>query len=227
MAELVIIRHGESLWNLENRFTGWMDIQLSQRGKEEAKKAGEALKGYNFDKVFVSHLTRALDTMHIMLDAMNEKRTQAIYHFDDAHVLEREHSSQESTSELKIIQSKALAERYYGNLQGLNKDECRKKYGEEQVHIWRRSYAVQPPGGESLKDTSHRVMPFYNKYIVPELENDRKILIVAHGNSLRAIIKHLENISDEDIPNHEIATGVPIVYELDEHLHVVSRKEFK
>jgi 2,3-bisphosphoglycerate-dependent phosphoglycerate mutase len=227
MTELVIVRHGESIWNLENRFTGWVDVPLSQKGKDEAKRAGEVLKGYHFDKIFVSHMTRALDTMHIMLSAMNDKRTPIIYHFDDAQTLEREHSSQDSHSELKIIQTKALAERYYGNLQGLNKDECRKKYGDEQVHIWRRSYATQPPGGESLKDTLHRVMPFYDKQIVPELEKGRKILIVAHGNSLRAIVKHLENISDEEIPNYELATGVPIVYDLDENLHVVGKKEFK
>jgi len=227
MTELIIVRHGESLWNLENRFTGWMDIQLSPKGKDEAKKAGEALKGYHFDKVFVSHLTRALDTMHILLETMKEKRTQAIYHFDDAQILEREHSSQESTNELKITQTKALAERYYGNLQGLNKDDCRKKYGEEQVQIWRRSYATQPPGGESLKDTLHRVLPFYEKHIVPELKEGKTILIVAHGNSLRAIVKHLENISDEEIPNYELATGVPTVYHLDEHLHVIDKKILK
>jgi 2,3-bisphosphoglycerate-dependent phosphoglycerate mutase len=227
MAELVIIRHGESVWNLENRFTGWMDVPLSPKGREEAKKAGELLKESNFDIVFVSHLTRALETMHIMLDAMNEKRTQTIYHMDDAEIMKREHSSQESTNELKILQSKHLAERYYGQLQGLNKDECRKKYGEEQVHIWRRSYDTQPPGGESLKDTLHRVLPFYDKYIVPELEKGRRVLIVAHGNSLRAIVKYLENISDEKIPEYELKTGSPIIYELDEHLHVVAKKELK
>jgi len=226
MAELTIIRHGESVWNLENRFTGWMDVQLSPKGIEEAKKAGTSLKGCKFDKVFVSHLTRAIDTMHILLEANGEKRTQTISHHDDKEMQKREHSSQ-GGDELKIIQSKALAERYYGNLQGMNKDECRKKFGEEQVQIWRRSYDVQPPGGESLKDTLHRVMPFFNRYIAPELKGDRKILIVAHGNSLRAIVKHLENISDSEIPNYELATGVPIVYELDENLHVLSKKELK
>jgi 2,3-bisphosphoglycerate-dependent phosphoglycerate mutase len=227
MAELIIIRHGESVWNLENRFTGWMDVQLSSKGKEEAKKAGHSLKGYKFDKVFVSHLTRAIDTMHILLEENGEKRTQTISHHDDHEMQKREHSSQNSDDELKIIQSKTLAERYYGDLQGMNKDECRKKFGEEQVHIWRRSYDVQPPHGESLKDTLNRVLPFFNKNIAPELKDDRKILIVAHGNSLRAIVKHLENISDADIPNYELATGVPIIYELDENLHVVSKKELK
>jgi 2,3-bisphosphoglycerate-dependent phosphoglycerate mutase len=227
MAELVIVRHGESVWNLENRFTGWMDISLSMKGREESKKAGELLKEYNFDIIFVSHLTRVLETMHIMIDNMNEKRTPIIYHFDNPEILRWEHAVMNSQDELKIVQSQALAERYYGNLQGLNKDDCRKKYGEEQVHIWRRSYDAQPPGGESLKDTLHRALPFYNKYIVPELHKGRKVLIVASGNSLRAIIKHLENISDEDIPNHEIATGVPIVYDLDEHLHVIGKKVLK
>jgi len=226
MTELIIIRHGESVWNLQNRFTGWMDVQLSPKGKEEAKKAGHELKGYKFDKVFVSHLTRAIDTMHIILENNAETRTQTISHYDDHEMQKREHSSQ-SGDELKIVQSKALAERYYGDLQGLNKDDCRKKFGEEQVKIWRRSFDIQPPNGESLKDTLHRVMPFFNKEIVPELKDDRKILIVAHGNSLRAIIKHLENISDEDIPNYELATGVPIIYELDEKLKVLSKKELK
>lgn len=227
MVLLVIVRHGESLWNLENRFTGWMDVQLSDKGKDEAKNAGVALKSYHFEKIFISHLTRSIETMHILLDAMHELRTQTIYHVDDPQILGREHSSQESTNELKIIQSKSLAERYYGQLQGLNKDDCRKKWGEEQVHIWRRSFDVQPPGGESLKDTLTRVLPFYNHYVVPELKQGHNILIVAHGNSLRAIIKHLEDISDEEIPNYELATGVPIVYDLDHNLKVMSKKELK
>jgi 2,3-bisphosphoglycerate-dependent phosphoglycerate mutase len=162
-----------------------------------------------------------------MIHTMNEKRTPIIYHVDDVQIMEREHSSQDPQSELKIIQSKALAERYYGDLQGLNKDECRKKYGDEQVHLWRRSYSVNPPGGESLKDTLRRVLPFYNAHIVPELKKGRKVLIVAHGNSLRAIIKHLENISDEKIPDYEIDTGVPIVYDLDEHLQVIGKSVLK
>jgi len=227
MAELIIIRHGESVWNQQNKFTGWMDVQLSPKGIEEAKNAGLELRGYKFDKVFVSHLTRAIDTMHILLENNGEKRTQTITHYDDHEMMKREHSSQNSDDELKIIQSKALAERYYGDLQGMNKDECRKKFGEEQVHIWRRSYDIQPPNGESLKDTLHRVMPFFNKYIVPELKGERKILIVAHGNSLRAIVKHLEHISDADIPNYELATGVPIIYELDDDLKVLGKKELK
>ncbi|HEY9701316.1 MAG TPA: 2,3-bisphosphoglycerate-dependent phosphoglycerate mutase, partial [Allocoleopsis sp.] len=224
MAELVIIRHGESVWNMENRFTGAMDVPLSKKGKEEAKRAGEHLKGYNFDVVFVSHLIRAMDTLYIMLEHMSENRTPIIYHYDDHHLLTKEHSCIDPHSELRIIQSRALDERYYGDLQGMNKDEARKKFGEEQVHIWRRSFDVNPPGGESLKDTIRRVMPFYERYIVPELKKGRKVLIAAHGNSLRALVKHLEKVPDNEIPNYELETGVPIVYDLDEHLHVVSKK---
>ncbi len=227
MAKLVIIRHGESVWNLENRFTGWMDVPLSVKGKEEAKTAGIALKNYKFDVVFVSHLTRALETMHIMLDVMREKRTQTIYHLDDSEVLKREHSSQKSDNELKIVQSKKLAERYYGKLQGLNKDECRKKYGEEQVHTWRRSYDIRPPGGESLKDTLKRALPFYSKKILPELRKNKTVLIVAHGNSLRAIVKHLEKVSDAKIPEYELATGVPIVYEMNKDLKIIKKTILK
>jgi len=227
MAKLVIIRHGESIWNQENKFTGWMDISLSEKGKKEAKKAGKALKGYVFDEVFVSHLTRAIETMHIVLETLDEKRTQTIYHVDDPEILKREHSSQRNDNELRITQSKELAERYYGKLQGLNKDECRKKYGEEQVHIWRRSYDVRPPGGESLKDTLNRALPFYNKKILPDLKKGKTLLIVAHGNSLRAIIKHLEKISDEKIPEYELATGVPIVYEFDKKMKITKKTVLK
>ncbi len=226
MVKLVIIRHGESVWNLENRFTGWIDVQLSEKGIVEAKKAGELLKGYYFDKIFVSHLRRAIDTMDLVIESIGDKRTPIIYHYDDSQIREREHA-ENIANELEIIQSKALAERYYGDLQGLNKDDCRKKWGEEQVHIWRRSFDIRPPGGESLKDTLSRVLPFYNKNIVPELKKEKNILIVAHGNSLRAIVKHLENISDQDIPNHELATGVPIVYELDNDIQVISKQELK
>jgi len=227
MAKLVLIRHGESIWNKENRFTGWMDIPLSEKGKNEAKKAGKALKGCVFDEIFVSHLTRAIDTMHIILQTMDEKRTQTIYHVDDPEILKRENSSQKNYNELRITQSKELAERYYGKLQGLNKDECRKKYGEEQVHIWRRSYDVRPPGGESLKDTLNRALPFYNKKILPNLKKGNTLLIVAHGNSLRAIIKHLEKISDKKIPEYELATGVPIVYEFNKKMKITKKTVLK
>jgi len=227
MVKLIIVRHGESVWNLENRFTGAMDIPLSKKGKEESKKAGEVLKGQKIDIIFVSHMIRAMDTLYILLEHYEDHRTPIIYHYDDQHLLTKEHAQIEEGKELKIIQSRAIDERYYGDLQGLNKDDCRKKYGEEQVHIWRRSFDVRPPGGESLKDTIRRVMPFYNKYIAQELKSGKNVLVVAHGNSLRAMIKHIETIPDADIPNYELGTGVPIVYEMDENLKIISKKELR
>ena len=227
MTKLTIIRHGESVWNLENRFTGWMDVPLSPKGKEEAMKAGILLKDEQFDKIYVSHLTRAIQTMHLLLDSKEEKRTRVTYHYDDEEIIEREDSEVDLSGTLPIIQSKYIAERYYGDLQGLNKDDTRKKYGEEQVHIWRRSYDISPPNGESLKDTLERVLPFFESTVREDIAQGKNILIVAHGNSLRAIIKYLENISDTEIPNYELVTGIPIIYELDSELKVISKKELK
>lgn len=200
MPILVLIRHGQSQWNLENRFTGWIDIPLSQQGEEEARSAGEKLKGYKFDEVFLSVLQRAIKTYEIVAETAG-------------------------FNNLPVEEDKALNERMYGDLQGFNKDETRKKFGDEQVHIWRRSYDIAPPNGESLKDTAARVLPYYFSRIEPDLKKGKNILIVAHGNSLRALIKHLENISDEDIVKLEIPTGVPIVYELDEELNIVKKLE--
>ncbi len=199
MPQLVLIRHGQSEWNLENRFTGWIDIPLSPQGEIEAKHAGEKLKGYKFDEAFTSILIRAIRTYKIVAETAG---------FD-----------------LPLEKNKALNERMYGDLQGLNKDETRKKFGDEQVHLWRRSYDVPPPNGESLKDTAERVMPYYHMRIEPDLKAGKNILIVAHGNSLRALIMHIENISKEDILKLEIPTGVPIVYELDKDLKILSKKE--
>jgi 2,3-bisphosphoglycerate-dependent phosphoglycerate mutase len=200
MSLLVLIRHGQSQWNLENRFTGWIDIPLSPKGEEEAKKAGEKLRGYKFDKVYTSVLQRAIKTYEIA------KETAGL-------------------GDLPVEQDKALNERMYGDLQGLNKDECRKKFGDEQVHIWRRSYDIPPPNGESLKDTAKRVLPYYHEKIEPDLKAGKNILIVAHGNSLRALIMYIENISKEEILKLEIPTGEPIVYELDKDAKIVSKKE--
>jgi 2,3-bisphosphoglycerate-dependent phosphoglycerate mutase len=200
MPQLALIRHGQSQWNLENKFTGWIDIPLSPEGEEEAREAGEKLKGYKFDEAFTSVLIRAIRTYEIVAE------TAGLNH-------------------LTVEEDKALNERMYGDLQGLNKDECRLKFGAEQVHIWRRSYDVPPPNGESLKDTAARVMPYYHAKIEPGLRAGKNILIVAHGNSLRALIMHLENISKEDILKLEIPTGVPLVYELDGDLKIVNKKE--
>ncbi len=199
MPNLVLIRHGQSQWNLENRFTGWVDQPLSPKGEQEAKEAGEKLKGMQFDLAFTSVLQRAINTYKIAV------KTAGI--------------------NVPVEEDKALNERMYGDLQGLNKDECREKFGAEQVHIWRRSYDTPPPGGESLKDTAERVLPYYHSKIEPELKAGKNILIVAHGNSLRALIMYLEKLSGDEIVKVEIPTGVPILYELDADLNVVNKKE--
>lgn len=200
MPRLVLIRHGQSQWNLENRFTGWIDIPLSPIGEEEARKAGEKLKGYKFDEAFTSVLVRAIRTYEIVVETAG-------------------------FTNLPLEKDKALNERMYGDLQGLNKDETRKKFGDEQVRLWRRSYEIRPPNGESLKETAARVLPYYFSRIEPDLKAGKNILIVAHGNSLRALIMHLENISKDDIIKLEIPTGVPLVYDLDASLNIINKLE--
>ena len=200
MPKLVLVRHGESQWNKENRFTGWIDIPLSPNGENEAKKAGEKLKGMHFDKAFTSMLQRAINTFEIAAQTAGFKH-------------------------LIAEKDEALNERMYGDLQGLNKDECREKFGNEQVHVWRRSYDIPPPNGESLKDTAERVLPYYHKRIEPMLKDGKDVLIVAHGNSLRALIMFLEDLSGEEIVKVEIPTGVPILYELDHNLKVINKKQ--
>jgi len=188
--EMVLVRHGQSLWNLENRFTGWTDIPLSEAGMAEARHAGELLKDYRFDHGFTSALSRAQETLRIILEVTGQ-------------------------TDLPVDRDQALNERYYGDLQGLNKDETAQKFGAEQVHLWRRSYDVPPPNGESLKDTRARVMPYYEAHIEPLLKQGKKVLIVAHGNSLRALVMVLENISERDIPDLNIPTGAPLRYVID------------
>lgn len=184
---LVLVRHGQSQWNLENRFTGWVDIDLTEAGQEEARKAGESLKVYQFDQAFTSALKRAQETLRIILETTGQ-------------------------TDLPVTRDQALNERFYGDLQGLNKEETAQKFGAEQVHLWRRSYDVQPPGGESLKDTAERVLPYYREHIVPLLLDGKSVLVVAHGNSLRALVMVLENLSEEEITQLNIPTGVPMRY---------------
>lgn len=198
MSILIIVRHGQSTWNLENRFTGEVDVDLTPLGEEEAKKAGQQLKPYRIDEAFTSVLKRAIRSLDIILKETN--RTQ-----------------------ISITRSAALNERNYGDLQGLNKSETEQKYGEQQVLEWRRSFEVAPPHGESLKDTYERVIPFYQKEIEPKLKAGKNILIVAHGNSLRALMKYLEHITNEEIVNINLATGLPRVYELDASLGLIKR----
>jgi 2,3-bisphosphoglycerate-dependent phosphoglycerate mutase len=188
---LVLVRHGQSEWNLKNLFTGWKDVGLSETGIAEAKTAGERLKhkGLKFDIAYTSALTRAHHTLTLMLAELGQQG-------------------------LKTVKDQALNERDYGDLTGLNKDEARKKWGEEQVHIWRRSYDVPPPGGESLRDTLARALPYYMVHIQPDVLSGRSVLVSAHGNSLRALIMAIEGLSPEQILKRELATGVPVVYRL-------------
>jgi 2,3-bisphosphoglycerate-dependent phosphoglycerate mutase len=188
---LVLVRHGESEWNKLNLFTGWKDPGLTEKGIAEAKTAGRLLKaqGYKFDVAFTSDLARAQRTLTLILEELGQ--TGLVTHKDQK-----------------------LNERDYGDLSGLNKDEARQKWGEDQVHTWRRSYDIPPPGGESLKDTAARVLPYYQAKIWPEVKAAKNVLVAAHGNSLRALIMQLEGLSGEEIVARELATGAPIVYRL-------------
>jgi len=221
MQKLVLIRHGESIYNLENRFTGWADVDLSPAGMEQAKLAGQLLKrnGYNFDAGFCSVLKRSIKTLHILLEELD-------------HLW------------IPVQKSWRLNERFYGALQGLNKDETVKQFGKEQVHLWRRDPNAIPPPitkederypgrdirykdlterelplTENLSETMDRVLPYWNEVIVPAMRKNQKVIICAHGNSLRSLIKYIDNLSDEEVTKLEIPTGVPIVYELDEGLN--------
>lgn len=197
MPKLILLRHGQSVWNLENKFTGWVDVDLSEKGIKEAHQAGKALKGEKIDIIFSSVLKRANRTADIALKEMG--------------------------LDMPYERDQALNERHYGDLQGLNKADTAKKYGDEQVHIWRRSYDINPPGGESLKDTKARVLPYFEEKILPELKQGKNVFIVAHGNSLRSLVMHLENISQEEILKLNIPTGVPYVYEMDDKLNILSK----
>jgi 2,3-bisphosphoglycerate-dependent phosphoglycerate mutase len=220
MLKMVLLRHGESIWNKENKFTGWTDIDLSEKGIAEAKEATRLLKenGYNFDIAFTSVLKRAIRTLWIILDEMD-------------------------LMWIPVHRSWRLNERHYGALQGQNKKEVAAKFGEEQMFIWRRSYQIRPPGlkkedprypahdsryqhlpekdipsTECLKDTGDRVLPYWHQTIAPAIKSGNRVIISAHGNSLRALVKYLNNISDDDIPNYNIPTGIPLVYELQDDL---------
>ena len=198
---LVLVRHGQSEWNLKNLFTGWRDVDLTEQGHSEAISAGQKImaKGLKFDIAFTSALQRAQKTCQHILDEVGQ-------------------------GALKTVRDEALNERDYGELSGLNKDDARKKWGEEQVHIWRRSYATQPPGGESLRDTGARVWPYYMHTMQPHVLRGNTVLVAAHGNSLRALIMALEGISGDEIVKLELGTGVPIVYRLNSDSTVASKE---
>ncbi|MEI6572201.1 MAG: 2,3-bisphosphoglycerate-dependent phosphoglycerate mutase [Alphaproteobacteria bacterium] len=198
---LVLVRHGQSDWNLKNLFTGWKDPDLTDKGQAEAKAAGQRLKalGLNFDIAFTSDLTRAQHTCRLILNELGQ-------------------------SDLKTIREQALNERDYGDLSGLNKDDARAKWGEDQVHVWRRSYDVPPPNGESLKDTVARVLPYYCQEILPRVLNGERVIVAAHGNSLRALVMVLDRLTPDTIPSMELDTGVPLVYRLKADSTVDSKK---
>jgi 2,3-bisphosphoglycerate-dependent phosphoglycerate mutase len=197
---LVLVRHGQSEWNLKNLFTGWRDVDLTEVGVQEAEKAGRALKaqGVNFDIAFTSALKRAQRTLDIMLDEMGQRK-------------------------IPVIRNQALNERDYGDLSGLNKDDARKKWGEEQVHIWRRSFDIAPPGGESLRDTAARVLPYYIQEILPRVMRGERVLVAAHGNSLRALVMVLDRQTTESITKLNLDTGVPMIYRLNADSTVASK----
>ena len=199
---LVLVRHGQSEWNLKNLFTGWRDVDLSEQGVAEATAAGRRLKarGLKFGVTFTRALTRAQRTLDIMLGELGQ-------------------------TSLPVSRDQALNERDYGDLSGLNKDDARKKWGEEQVHVWRRSYAVAPPGGESLRDTGARVWPYYLHDIQPHVMRGEGVLIAAHGNSLRALIMALEGLSPDEIVKRELATGLPVLYRLNADTTIAEKQE--
>ncbi len=198
---LVLVRHGQSEWNLQNLFTGWRDVGLTEKGVAEARAAGRQLKalGLRFDIAFTSALTRAQRTLDLMLEELGQRS-------------------------ISVLRDQALNERDYGDLSGLNKDDARRKWGEEQVHLWRRSYDVAPPGGESLKDTAARVLPYYVQEILPRVLRGERTLVSAHGNSLRALVMVLDHLSPQEIVKRELATGVPLVYRLNTDLTVAERQ---
>jgi 2,3-bisphosphoglycerate-dependent phosphoglycerate mutase len=199
---LVLIRHGQSEWNRLNMFTGWKDVGLSEEGVSEAHRAGARLKdeGLRFDCAFTSTLKRAHNTLDIILEELGQ-------------------------SKLPTIKAAALNERDYGQLVGINKEEARKRFGEEQVQLWQRSYDIAPPGGESLKDTAARVCPFFEKWIVPELIDGKNVIVVAHGNSLRSLIMDLDKLSPEAVKEYSLATAVPVIYRLNADGSVAEKRD--
>lgn len=197
MSSLVLVRHGQSLWNQQNRFTGWVDVPLTQKGEAEARRAGELLAGRHFDVAYTSVLQRAIRTCELLMT------TAGI--------------------DAPVVRDPALNERHYGDLQGLDKADTAARYGDEQVHIWRRSFDTPPPNGESLKDTAARTLPFFDRAILGDLTHGRDVLVVAHGNSNRSIVMQLDGLDEKGVLQLNLATGVPLVYEIDPDGAVTSK----
>jgi 2,3-bisphosphoglycerate-dependent phosphoglycerate mutase len=198
MAKLVLVRHGQSLWNLEDRFTGWVDVPLTDKGRDEARRAGKTLKDIRFDVAYTSVLWRAQETLDIILEVLAQQPP--------------------------VIRDQALNERHYGDLQGLNKKKTAERYGADQVKLWRRSYDTPPPNGEALKNTAGRTLPFFDRAILGDLQLGKNVLVVAHGNSNRSIVMKLDQLSKEQVIELELATGVPLVYEIGQQGEVLSKE---
>ncbi len=224
MSKLILVRHGQSIWNLENRFTGWVDISLSDKGIKEAKSAGRILSKFKFDKIYTSKLLRAQQTLFEILN-LNDNIEKYLVEHNESKNYNKFTIRKEDKNLMIVKNSESLNERHYGDLQGLNKNETAKKFGDEQVKIWRRSYDVAPPNGESLKDTSKRTLPYFKKNILKDLKEGKNVLVAAHGNSLRAIIKFIESMTPKEILEFELKTGVPYVYTFDKNMKI-KKKEF-
>ena len=198
MPILALVRHGQSLWNHENRFTGFVDVPLTEKGRAEARQAAESLKGLKFDVAYTSALTRAQETLGLILESLGQR--------------------------IPVIRDASLNERHYGDLQGLNKEDAAKRWGDDQVKKWRRSYDIPPPNGESLEMTAKRVLPFYDRAISGDLRQGKNVLVVAHGNSNRSLVMKLDKLTGEQVVGLELATGVPLVYELSPEGEVLSKR---
>ncbi|WP_286027298.1 2,3-bisphosphoglycerate-dependent phosphoglycerate mutase [Chlamydia gallinacea] len=217
MTFLILLRHGKSVWNEKNLFTGWVDIPLSQQGIDEAQQAGHIIRDFPIDCIFTSSLVRSLMTALLAMTHHNSKKIPYIIHDDPQHKLMSKIYSNEESNMIPLYRSSALNERMYGELQGKNKEETAKQFGEEQVRLWRRSYKVAPPQGESLYNTGERTIPYFQKNIVPLLKNGKHVFVSAHGNSLRSLIMDIEKLSEEEVLSLEIPTGKPLIYSWTNH----------
>jgi len=226
VSRLFLVRHGQSIWNLQNRFTGWVDVSLSPQGVKEAQQAAALLAGERFDVAFTSALLRAQDTLYEILKCNRYCQQYVRVHEKSSEWYEHFVPTEGDANELRIYVSEKLNERYYGDLQGLNKDWARKRFGEKRVHLWRRSYDVPPPNGESLKMTAERTIPYYREKIVPHLRRGEHVLVSAHGNSLRSIVMYIERMTPSQIVEYELETGSPHLYEFDPNMRLVAKRVF-
>jgi len=224
MAKLVLVRHGQSVWNLQNRFTGWIDVPLSKKGIKEAQNAGKLLKDFKFDVAFTSTLIRAQDTLYEILNVNNNSKYFLWIHEDKSDWYKKFKETKDDKDILKVYTSEKLNERYYGDLQGLNKEETIKKFGQIKVQLWRRSFDVPPPNGESLEMTAKRTIPYFKTNILKQLNAGKDVLVVAHGNSLRSIVMFIEDMSSEDIIEFEMTTGKPHIYTLEDNMNIQDKQ---